>query len=194
MLVEKEMATHSNILAWRIPWTEEAYGLQSTGLPRVGHDWVTKCACILCYITINAMMRWKRTIRKPQEGSAISNSNILDCVGLIGKVYLSKDLKNLKIIIRYGYLGKSAPDKGCIGTKVLKEKHCLACQRKDMKRLWWSELDERVVGQREYNEEGQRLLHGGWFSSVQSARKPLQHFEWTDLMCLHFYRSILAAV
>ena len=36
--LEKEMATHSNILAWRIPWTEEPGGLQSTGLQRVGHD------------------------------------------------------------------------------------------------------------------------------------------------------------
>ena len=33
------MATHSSILAWRISWTEEPGGLQSTGLPRVGHDW-----------------------------------------------------------------------------------------------------------------------------------------------------------
>ena len=37
--LEKEMATHSSILAWRIPWTEEPGGLQSTGLHRVGHDW-----------------------------------------------------------------------------------------------------------------------------------------------------------
>ena len=33
--LEKEMATHSSILAWRIPWTEEPGGLQSTGLQRV---------------------------------------------------------------------------------------------------------------------------------------------------------------
>ena len=39
--LEKEMATHSSILAWRIPWTEELGGLQSTGSQRVGHDWVT---------------------------------------------------------------------------------------------------------------------------------------------------------
>ena len=38
---EKGMATRSNILAWRIPWTEEPGGLQSMGLQRVGHDWVT---------------------------------------------------------------------------------------------------------------------------------------------------------
>ena len=36
--LEKEMANHSSILAWRIPWTEEPGGLQSTGSQRVGHD------------------------------------------------------------------------------------------------------------------------------------------------------------
>ena len=37
--LEEEMATHSSILAWKIPWTEELGGLQSMGLQRVGHDW-----------------------------------------------------------------------------------------------------------------------------------------------------------
>ena len=37
--LEKGMATHSSILAWRIPWTEEPGGVQSIGLQRVGHDW-----------------------------------------------------------------------------------------------------------------------------------------------------------
>ena len=36
--LEKEMATHSSILAWRIPWTEEPGRLQCMGLQRVGHD------------------------------------------------------------------------------------------------------------------------------------------------------------
>ena len=36
--LEKEMATHSSTLAWRIPWTEEHGKLQSTGSQRVGHD------------------------------------------------------------------------------------------------------------------------------------------------------------
>ena len=35
---EKEMATNSSILAWKIPWTEEPGGLQSMGSQRVGHD------------------------------------------------------------------------------------------------------------------------------------------------------------
>ena len=36
--LEKEMATHSSILAWKIPWTEEPGGLQSMGLQRVRHN------------------------------------------------------------------------------------------------------------------------------------------------------------
>ena len=39
--LDKEMATHSSILAWRIPWTEEPGRLQSMGWQRVGHDWAT---------------------------------------------------------------------------------------------------------------------------------------------------------
>ena len=40
--LEKEMATHSSILAWEIPWTEEPSWLQSMGSQRVGHDLATK--------------------------------------------------------------------------------------------------------------------------------------------------------
>ena len=40
-LLEKEMATHSSILAWEIPWTEKPGGLQSMGCRRVGYDLVT---------------------------------------------------------------------------------------------------------------------------------------------------------
>ena len=36
--LEKKMATHSNVLAWEIPWTEEPDELQSTGSQRVGHN------------------------------------------------------------------------------------------------------------------------------------------------------------
>ena len=39
--LEKEMATHSSILAWRIPWTQKPGGLQSMGPQRVKHDWET---------------------------------------------------------------------------------------------------------------------------------------------------------
>ena len=39
--LEKEMATHSSILAWRIPWTEEPSGLQSMGSQRVRYDFTS---------------------------------------------------------------------------------------------------------------------------------------------------------
>ena len=40
-LLEKEMATHSGTLAWKIPWVEKPGRLQSMGSQRVGHDWAT---------------------------------------------------------------------------------------------------------------------------------------------------------
>ena len=45
--LEKRRATHSNILAWRIPWTEEPGRLQSMGLQRVGHDRATSLSLSL---------------------------------------------------------------------------------------------------------------------------------------------------
>ena len=43
--LEKKMATHSSILAWKTPWTEEPDGLQSIGLQRIGYDLATEHAC-----------------------------------------------------------------------------------------------------------------------------------------------------
>ena len=51
-LLEKEMATHSSILAWKIPWTEEPGRLQSTGSQRVGHDCATS-------LSLSALEVWK---------------------------------------------------------------------------------------------------------------------------------------
>ena len=54
LVLEKEMATHSSTLAWKIPWTEEPGRLQSMGLLRVGHDWVTS-------LSLFTFMHWRRT-------------------------------------------------------------------------------------------------------------------------------------
>ena len=45
--LEEEMATHSSILAWRIPWRKKPGRLQSAGLQRVGHDLATKQQILL---------------------------------------------------------------------------------------------------------------------------------------------------
>ena len=58
--LEKEMATHSSILAWKIPWTEEPSRLQSMGSQRVRHDWVTNtftfiiymCVCVCVFVCV----------------------------------------------------------------------------------------------------------------------------------------------
>ena len=53
--LEKEMATHSSVLAWRIPGTREPGGLPSVGSHRVGHDWsdLAAAAAIPSYINMN---------------------------------------------------------------------------------------------------------------------------------------------
>ena len=43
------MITHSSLLAWRIPWTEEPGGLQSAGSQRAGHDWATNTFTPICW-------------------------------------------------------------------------------------------------------------------------------------------------
>ena len=48
-LLEKELATHSSTLFWKIPWTEEPGMLQSMGSPRVRHDWSTSLSFFLIY-------------------------------------------------------------------------------------------------------------------------------------------------
>ena len=51
--LEKAVATHSSTLAWKIPWAEESGRLQSMGLRRVGHDWVTS-------LSLFTFMHWGR--------------------------------------------------------------------------------------------------------------------------------------
>ena len=65
----EEMAIHSNILAWEIPWREEPDGLQSIGLQRVEHNLVTKRHILyMVYHILNS----KKT-NKQRKDSAISN-------------------------------------------------------------------------------------------------------------------------
>ena len=63
--LEKEMATHSRTLAWRIPWMEEPGGLQSMGSLRVGHDWATS-------LSLFTFMHWRRKWN-PLQCSCLEN-------------------------------------------------------------------------------------------------------------------------
>ena len=64
------MATHSSVLAWRIPGTAEPGGLPSMGLHRVGHDWSDAAAAAAEYIMQNA------GLDEAQAGIKISRRNI----------------------------------------------------------------------------------------------------------------------
>ena len=56
--LEKGMATHSSILGWRIPWTEEPGELQSMGSPRVRHDWTTNTFNFIAFCFIMLSRYW----------------------------------------------------------------------------------------------------------------------------------------
>ena len=60
--LEKEMATHSSVLAWRIPGMAEPGGLLSMGSHRVGHDWSDLAAAAAAYTHggLSWWLRWKR--------------------------------------------------------------------------------------------------------------------------------------
>ena len=84
--LEKEMATHSSILAWRIPWTDESGRLQCPGSQRVRHDWVTSLslnqmstACLLCSRhSINRPNRGGRRMREKGRSRAASFPSVRD--------------------------------------------------------------------------------------------------------------------
>ena len=72
LLSEKAMAPHSSTHAWKIPWMEEPGGLQSTGLLKVGHNWVTS-------LSLFTFMHWRRKcnplqcscLENPRDGGAL---------------------------------------------------------------------------------------------------------------------------
>ena len=53
--LEEDMAIHSSILAWRIPWTGEPGGLQSIGSQRVRHDWATNTFTLVCSFIFSSL-------------------------------------------------------------------------------------------------------------------------------------------
>ena len=62
--LEKEMATHSSVLAWRIPGTGEPGGLQSMGSHRVGHDWSDLAAAAVHIVNIHWIIEKAREFQK----------------------------------------------------------------------------------------------------------------------------------
>ena len=71
--LEKEMATHSSVLAWRIPGTGEPGGLLSMGSHRVGHDWSDLAAAAACQFYIKSLKCFlSYTSKKKKKDQPIS--------------------------------------------------------------------------------------------------------------------------
>ena len=66
--LEEGMATHSSILAWRIPLTEEPGGLQPMGLQRVGHNWVTQHTALSVDNQCSLLFVFHRDLQREAEG------------------------------------------------------------------------------------------------------------------------------
>ena len=96
-LLEKEMATHRSILAWKIPWMEKPGGLQSMWSQRVRHDWATP-------LSNEQKLGWKALYHSPREHVPVKDRNSMDLTEAEGikkrwqdtqKNYTNKDLNDL---------------------------------------------------------------------------------------------------
>ena len=95
--LEKEMATHSSILAWRIPGTGEPGGLPSMGLHRVGHDWSDLAAADYSWIQGRAMEMLLLELSM-QGLSKIINSSIINVKYLV-ETFDSSQTKTLTFFL-----------------------------------------------------------------------------------------------
>ena len=97
----KEMATHSSILARRIPWTEEPGGLQSTGSQRVGHDW-SDLACTNCHLSSSLyhVLTWVTV-------SASHQCSLTQFLSSSNRFYASKsDLSEMRFCLTVSLIAK----------------------------------------------------------------------------------------
>ena len=83
------MATHSSILAWRIPWTEEPARLQSMGLQRVGLDWTEAKLDLTCHVSmIASRMQIKVTyLQWPLFSGLLIQFRFREVMGVMSTMY-----------------------------------------------------------------------------------------------------------
>ena len=97
--LEKGVATHSSILAWTIPWTEEPGGLQSVGSQRVEHDWGTNTTPHhqLCLCTRSLSQKrlsgtpWTVVRRAPLSMGFPGRNTEVGCYFLLQGIFLARD-------------------------------------------------------------------------------------------------------
>ena len=77
------MATHSSILAWRIPGTEEPSGLLSLGSHRVGHDWSDLAAAVLLVKNLCKCLKTMHAKIKPNKISSLKKTRNTECLKIV---------------------------------------------------------------------------------------------------------------
>ena len=97
--LEKEMATQSSVLAWRIPGAAEPGGLPSMGSHRVGHDWSDLAAAVQVKIQVKDHERW--TWIKEIGKQAVKHEEIQKGEG-IGTVQLGQMMEGLEYHAEFG--------------------------------------------------------------------------------------------
>ena len=100
----KGMATHSSILDWRIPWTEDPSGLQSMGLERVRYNWVTNTP------SINILLYLYQVINKISKVSPLLDLQEKTCKS-VGKFRLRSLSSNISFVAGICYLAQETKSK-----------------------------------------------------------------------------------
>ena len=145
--LEKGMASHSSILAWRIPWAEEPSGLQSVELQRVRHDWVTNT--------------WEYASSHRGGGMLLITQLLIWAVGMYSilmtrtnaKPHSDLRTKRLEILFSWPYTMKS--NSHCLGWGVGMTHHS---EEQASVVLWWKMfLSGKLNGQNLYTSD----LRGG---------------------------------
>ena len=80
--LEKEMATHSSVLAWRIPGTGEPGGLPSLGSHRVGHNWSDLAAAAACSSLVGLMLK----LKLQHFGHLMRRADSFEKTSMLGKI------------------------------------------------------------------------------------------------------------
>ena len=94
--LEKEMATHSSVLAWRIPGMGETGGLPSMGSHRVGHDWSDLAAAVAQWLKIHLPMQRHQVGSPIQEDPICSSEHLSPCTTTIELVLKSPEATTIE--------------------------------------------------------------------------------------------------
>ena len=166
--LEKEMAIHSSVLAWEIPWIEEPCRLRSMGSQRVGHNWVTKppppCFWLWC---------WKRFLKVPWT-VRISNQSI------IKEIIPEYLLKRLMLKLKLQYFGHLMQITDSFEKTMMLGK--IEGERRGRHRMrWWNRLDGHEFEQAPGVADGQGSLAccSPWGCKESDM---IEWLNWTELI------------